>query len=88
MSRLEDGSIVLADYRLSGCQMLLDGQSHLGFRGSISYHCHHSLETVRIMLTALARFAFFAGAGIETTRGLGATRVTIAQGKEQLCSGL
>jgi hypothetical protein len=88
MSRLEDGSIVLADYRLSGCQMLLDGQSHLGFRGSISYHCHHSLETVRIMLTALARFAFFAGAGIETARGLGATRVTIAQGKEQLCSGL
>lgn len=80
--RLGDGSIVLADYRLSGCQMLLDGHSHLGFRGSISYHCRSSLETVRIMLTALSRFAFFAGVGVGTEHGMGATRVTIAQGKE------
>jgi CRISPR/Cas system endoribonuclease Cas6 (RAMP superfamily) len=76
LKHLVSVGIVLADYRLSGRQMLLDGQSH------------HSLEAVRIMLTALSRFAFFAGAGIETARGMGATRVTIAEGKKELGSGL
>jgi hypothetical protein len=85
---LGDGSIVLADYRLSGCQILLHGRCHLGFRGSLSYHCRSSLEAVRIMLTALSRFAFFAGIGVGTEQGMGATRISLAQGKEQQCSGL
>jgi CRISPR-associated endoribonuclease Cas6 len=85
---LSDGSIVLADYCLSGRQVLLDGDSHLGLCGSLSYQCHTSLETVRLMLTALSRFAFFAGVGFGTERGMGTTRVTIVSAKEQLCSGV
>lgn len=75
--RLLDGSIVLADYHLDGCQVLLDGHCHLGFRGWISYQCRSSVEAVRIMLTALSRFAFFAGVGAGTEHGMGATRVTL-----------
>lgn len=74
---LLDGSIVLADYHLHGCQVPLDGRLQTGFRGWISYQCRSSVEAARVMLTALSRFAFFAGVGTGTERGMGETRVTI-----------
>ena|SRR5579859_4287574 len=74
---LLDGSIVLADYRLHSCQVLLDGSLQTGFRGWISYQCRSSVEAVRVMLTALSRFAFFAGIGAGTEHGMGAIRVAI-----------
>lgn len=74
---LRDGSIVLADYHLHGCQVPLDGRLQTGFRGWISYRCRSSVEAARVMLTALSRFAFFAGVGTGTERGMGETRVTI-----------
>jgi CRISPR-associated endoribonuclease Cas6 len=74
---LLDGSIVLANYRLHGCQVLLDGHLQLGFRGWISYQCRSSVEAARVLLTALSRFAFFAGVETGTERGMGTTRVTI-----------
>jgi CRISPR-associated endoribonuclease Cas6 len=76
-ARLFDGSIVLADYRLHGCQVLLDESIQLGFRGWISYQSRSSVPAVAVMLTALSRFAFFSGVGAETERGMGAIRVTI-----------
>jgi hypothetical protein len=75
--RLLDGSIVLADYRLHSCQVLLDESIQLGFRGWISYQSRCSCEALSVTLTALSRFAFFAGVGAATERGMGTTRVTI-----------
>jgi len=74
---LLDGSIVLADYHLHGCQVLLEGSLQTGFRGWISYQYRSSVEAARVLLTALSRFAFFAGVGTRTERGMGETRVTI-----------
>lgn len=74
---LLDGSIVLADYRLHSCQVWLDGSIRLGFRGWISYQCRSSVEAVRMMLTALSRFASFVGVGAGTECGMGATWVAV-----------
>ena len=74
---LEDGGIVLADYRLRLSQVLLDGRVQFGFRGWICYECRRSASAVRATLAALARFAFFAGVGAFTEFGMGATRIAI-----------
>lgn len=74
---LENGSIVLADYRLRLSQVLLDGRVQFGFRGWICYECRRSAPAVRATLAALARFAFFAGVGAFTEFGMGATRIAI-----------
>lgn len=74
---LEDGSIVLADYDLHATPIVLDHAVQLGFLGWISYHCRTRTPTVQTTLAALARFAFFAGIGALTERGMGAVQVTI-----------
>ncbi|SRR6266487_503890 len=71
---LEDGGIVLADYRLRLSQVLLDGRVQSGFRGWICYECRRSASAT---LAALSRFAFFAGVGAFTEFGMGATRIAI-----------
>ncbi len=73
---LEDGSIVLTAYRLQARAMQLDGRVHPGFHGWLSYQCRAQSEALRASFVALARFAFFAGAGTETARGMGATRIS------------
>lgn len=74
---LEDGSIVLADYDLRVAPLDLDHADQLGFLGWMSYHCRARTPAVQATLTALARFAFFAGVGDWTERGMGAAQVTI-----------
>ncbi len=74
---LEDGGIVLADYRLRLSQVLLDGRVQSGFRGWICYECRRSASAARATLAALSRFAFFAGVGAFAEFGMGATRITI-----------
>ncbi len=74
---LEDGSIVLADYRLRLSQVLLDGRLQFGFRGWICYEYRRSASAARATLAALSRFAFFAGVGAFTEFGMGATRTAI-----------
>jgi hypothetical protein len=73
---LEDGSIVLTAYRLQARAIQLDGRVHPGFHGWLSYQCRAQSEALRATFVALARFAFFAGAGTETARGMGATRIS------------
>ena len=74
---LDNGSIVLADYRLQAKRITLDEQDHLGFLGWISYECRTKSTVAQVALTALARFAFFAGIGEFTQFGMGTTRVSI-----------
>lgn len=74
---LENGSIVLADYRLSLSQVPLAGRVQSGFRGWICYECRTSAPAVRATLAALARFTFFAGIGAFTEFGMGATRIAM-----------
>ncbi len=74
---LDNGSIVLADYHLQAKHIALNEQDHLGFCGWISYECRTKSTVARVALTALARFAFFAGIGDFTQFGMGTTRVSI-----------
>src|SRR5262249_47299815 len=68
---LDNGSIVIADYRLIARRMHLGEQDQLGFRGWISYECLTKHVDAQAALTALARFAFFAGIGDLTQFGMG-----------------
>ncbi len=73
---LEDGSIVLTAYRLQARAMQFDGSVRASFSGWLSYQCRAPSEALRATFVALARFAFFAGAGTEMARGMGATRIS------------
>jgi hypothetical protein len=75
---LEDGSIVLTAYHLRARAMQLDGSVRASFSGWLSYQCRAPSEALRATFVALARFAFFAGVGTETARGMGATRISFA----------
>jgi hypothetical protein len=79
---LEDGSVVLADYRLHAEAVRLDPSARPGFRGWLCYECRTSLAPVQTTLAALARFAFFAGIGAFTEQGMGTTRVMVREGKK------
>ena len=74
---LEDGSVVLTDYHLHAAPLALDHAVQLGFLGWIAYSCRTKTFAVQATLAALARFAFFAGIGALTERGMGAVQVTI-----------
>lgn len=77
LSRCEQGGCVVADYRLYGSTIALPEGGRQGFLGWIVYQCRSGSPDFVAALTALARFAFFAGLGHFTTCGMGATRVTI-----------
>ncbi len=72
----EKGGCVVADYRLSSSTIALPEGSCQGFLGWITYECRSESTDFVAALTALARFAFFAGVGHFTAYGMGTTRVT------------
>jgi CRISPR/Cas system endoribonuclease Cas6 (RAMP superfamily) len=75
---LQDGGCIVADYRLQGRPLVLSpGCRTLGFLGHITYRCREETPVEQQMLTALARFAFFAGSGLAVAQGLGATQVAV-----------
>jgi CRISPR/Cas system endoribonuclease Cas6 (RAMP superfamily) len=71
------GGCVVADYRLRSCRVALAGQERPGFLGWVSYECRSASMDCVAALTALARFAFFAGVGCGASYGLGQARVTV-----------
>lgn len=75
---LRDGGCIVTDYHLQGRPVAVSpAQPPPGFLGQITYTCRREALAFQSTLTALARFAFFAGVGFATERGLGATRVTL-----------
>lgn len=75
---LQGGGCIVADYRLQGQPVVLSPACRsLGFLGHVTYRCREEAPVEQQMLTALARFAFFAGSGLAVARGLGATRVAV-----------
>ncbi len=82
LSLLENGNVVLADYRLQAGAVQLDQSVRPGFHGWLCYECRTGLAPAQTTLAALARFAFFAGVGAFTERGMGTTRVTVREGKK------
>lgn len=75
---LRDGGCIVTDYHLQGRPVVVSSAQHSpGFLGHIVYTCRKEAPAFQSTLTALARFAFFAGVGKALERGLGATRVTI-----------
>src|SRR5581483_7087114 len=77
LSLCEEGGCVVADYRLRTSPLAIPEGDRPGFLGWIAYECRGASTDCVAALTALARFAFFAGVGCYTSRGMGATRVTI-----------
>ena len=73
----ERGGCVVADYRLRSCQVALPERRQSGLLGWVTYECRSAPPQAVAALNALARFAFFAGVGRDTSCGMGATRVAI-----------
>jgi CRISPR-associated endoribonuclease Cas6 len=79
LSLCDQGGCVVSDYRLSGSRIPLPDRNHLGFLGWIAYQCRSESGDCIAALTALARFAFFAGVGCLTSWGMGATRIRFGE---------
>ena len=75
---LHEGGCVVTDYHVQGRPVALSHEDHpLGFLGTLTYTCRTAAPEAQQVLTALARFACFAGVGLHTEQGLGITRITI-----------
>lgn len=69
---------MVSDYTLQGFPVVLSLEERtLGFLGRITYTCRGATTALQQVLTALTRFAFFAGVGLYHEQGMGTTRVTI-----------
>ncbi len=79
LSLCDQGGCVVTDYCLRSSRIALPDRDHQGFLGRIAYQCRSESGDCNAALTALARFAFFAGIGCLTSRGMGATRIRIGQ---------
>lgn len=74
---LQDGGCIVSEYRLQGQPLLFSPEYRSpGFLGHITYQCREEALAEQRTVTALARFAFFAGSGLCTDQGWGATQVT------------
>jgi hypothetical protein len=79
LSLCDQGGCVVSDYRLRSSRIALPDRDHQGFLGWIAYQCRSESGDCIAALTALARFAFFAGIGCLTSWGMGATRIRIGE---------
>jgi CRISPR-associated endoribonuclease Cas6 len=68
---------VISLYRLRTSPVSLGEHSCTGYLGWIEYECRHSDHPYLASLNALARLAFFIGAGYYTAQGMGVTNVLL-----------
>ncbi|BBB92067.1 MAG TPA: CRISPR-associated endoribonuclease Cas6 [Methylomusa anaerophila] len=70
---IED-ALYITNYIAETCRADLGNRSAVGFVGKFSYRVVNNYLPLRLLLNLLARFAFYAGAGWQTTCGLGQVR--------------
>lgn len=68
---------VISLYRFRTCPVAIGEHSCTGYLGWIEYECRQSDHPYVASLNALARLAFFTGAGYHTAQGMGATSVRL-----------
>jgi hypothetical protein len=68
---------VISIYRLRTCPVSFGEHSCTGYLGWIEYECRQSDHPYLASLNALARLAFFTGAGYHTALGMGVTNVRL-----------
>lgn len=68
---------VISLYRLRTCPVSFGEHSCTGYLGWIEYECRQSDHPYLASLNALARLAFFTGAGYYTAQGMGVTNVRL-----------
>ncbi len=68
---------VISLYRLRTCPISFGEHSCTGYLGWIEYECRQSDHPYLASLNALARLAFFTGAGNHTAQGMGVTNVRL-----------
>jgi hypothetical protein len=68
---------VISLYRFRTCPVAFGEHSRTGYLGWIEYECRQSDHPYVASLNALARLAFFTGAGYHTAQGMGLTNVRL-----------
>jgi hypothetical protein len=68
---------VISLYRFRTCSVAIGEHSCTGYVGWIEYECRRSDHPFAASLKALARLAFFTGAGYLTAQGMGLTNVRL-----------
>jgi CRISPR-associated endoribonuclease Cas6 len=76
---IEDGGCVVANHELRTLEWRLPERTQIGFVGHTVYFCRIQSPTHVAALNALTRFAFFAGVGYQTARGMGATIASVGE---------
>lgn len=74
---LQTGGCVVSDHCVQTITLHTRERVQKGFLGTVIYLCRTRDEECVAALNALARFAFFAGVGYQTARGMGAVQVRI-----------
>jgi len=74
---LQTTDCVISYYRFRTCPVAIGEHSFTGYLGWIEYECRRSDHPYLASLNALARLAFFTGAGYHTAQGMGVTIVSL-----------
>lgn len=71
------GGCVISSHNLRTVEFRMPEHTQIGFVGRATYECLRDAPECISALNALARFAFFAGVGYQTARGMGAVTTRV-----------
>ncbi|MDP9310604.1 MAG: CRISPR system precrRNA processing endoribonuclease RAMP protein Cas6 [Chloroflexota bacterium] len=74
---VQRGGCVVANHNLHTVEFYTAERTQIGFVGHVVYECRQAEQEYVLAVNALGRFAFFAGVGYQTMRGMGAVCISL-----------